>query len=79
MKKQTGTTWADIVRRYFPTATDDEVHYILWEKTGYPTFWNIGKDGATAAECCATQVKRFKDAVRKRKAREQLRVEAEGK
>jgi hypothetical protein len=30
----------DIVREYFPTAKDDELDFILWDKTGWPAFWN---------------------------------------
>lgn len=29
-------TWWDLVRKYFPEATDEECEYILWEKTAYP-------------------------------------------
>lgn len=29
-------TWGDIVREYVPDATDEEVDYILWERTAYP-------------------------------------------
>ena len=42
-------TFEDVVREYFPYAGKDEVEYILWEKTGYPTFWHAN-DGATVEE-----------------------------
>jgi len=53
-------TAGDIVREYFPDATDDECEFILWEKTGYPCFWNIPEDGSTPEECFRHQLGRFK-------------------
>lgn len=29
-------TWLDLVRKYFPDATDEEADYILWEHTAFP-------------------------------------------
>ena len=29
-------TWLDLVREYFPDATDEEGDYILWEHTAFP-------------------------------------------
>lgn len=34
--KDDDQTYEDLVRRYFPDATDDEVGFILWEKTCFP-------------------------------------------
>ena len=34
-----GKTFGEVVKEYFPDATDDEVDFILCEKTGYPCFW----------------------------------------
>ena len=31
-----GMTWLDLVRKYFPDATDQEADYILWEQTAFP-------------------------------------------
>ena len=42
---------AEVVRWHFPDATDEEVEYITWEKTGYPVFWNIPKEGDKEAAC----------------------------
>jgi len=28
--------WLELVRKYFPDATDDEADYILWEFTAFP-------------------------------------------
>jgi hypothetical protein len=53
-------TWLDLVREVFPDATDEEAGTLLWEQTGFPSFWNIPRDGATPEECCRTQLERFK-------------------
>lgn len=29
-------SWGDVIRYYKPDATDDEIEFILWEKTCYP-------------------------------------------
>jgi hypothetical protein len=29
-------TWGDLVRKFFPNATDAICEFILWEKTAYP-------------------------------------------
>lgn len=51
----------DVVREYFPTATDDQALNILWEYTGYPGFWNIPEDGATPEECMRKQLAAERD------------------
>ena len=50
----------EVVREYFPDATDEECERIIWEKTGWPSFWNIPKDGQTAEECFRKQLGDFK-------------------
>ena len=55
-------TYQELVREYFPGADDDYVDYILWEKTGFPSFWSA-KDGATPEQCLRTQLQELKDAV----------------
>ena len=42
-----GKTFGEVVKEYFPDATDDEVDFILCEKTGYPCFW-----GTMDTEAC---------------------------
>lgn len=32
-------TYLELARQYFPNATDDELDYILWEYTGFPSFY----------------------------------------
>lgn len=29
-------TWNDLVRKYYPYATDDDCDFILWETTSFP-------------------------------------------
>ena len=53
-------TLGDIVREYFPDADNDTINYILWEKTGFPCFWET--DDAEA--CLRKQLQEFKDEVR---------------
>lgn len=35
-------TWGDVVKEYFPEASEEEVEYILWEKTPYPMIGEAG-------------------------------------
>lgn len=60
-------TFGDLVREYFPGVTDEEVECILWEKTGFPTFWNIPVDGNTPEECCRKQLQEYKDKLQRGK------------
>lgn len=46
-----------IVREYFPNATDEFCEMLIWERTGYPCFWNIPECGKTPEECFRNQVK----------------------
>lgn len=29
-------TWRDLVRKYFPNASDEECDFILWNRTAFP-------------------------------------------
>lgn len=51
-----GQTTLDLVREYFPGESEDFAWMILWNETGYPSFWHIGSDGDTPAECLRTQI-----------------------
>ncbi len=42
MKK--GKTYLDLARKYFPKATDEELNHILWEYTGFPSFYKNLKE-----------------------------------
>jgi hypothetical protein len=46
----------EVVREYFPKATEDEIDNILWTHTGYPTFWRIPDDGWSEEECLRKQL-----------------------
>jgi len=54
-------TFGEVVREYFPKASNKKVDYILWEHTGYPEFWNIPEDGNTVMECLRKQLQALKD------------------
>jgi hypothetical protein len=56
-------TIGDVVREYFPGASDEFIEYVVWSKTGYPGFWNIPEDGNTPEECFRKQLKDFKDGI----------------
>jgi len=52
-------TYAEVVREYFPDASDEVVDFILWERTGFPGFWNILGDGETTEACLRKQLRDF--------------------
>ena len=35
-EKENEEAWGDLVLKYFPNATEEEMDFILWEKTCYP-------------------------------------------
>ena len=55
-KKKKGKTFGEVVREYFPDASNDEIDFILWETTGYPSFWET--DDVEA--CLRKQLREFK-------------------
>ena len=55
--------WVELVKEYFPDASDEEANDILWGKTGFPSFFNIPKDGATPEACCRKQLQEFRDSI----------------
>ena len=57
-----GATWADLVREFFPDADDRTVEAILWEKTGYPSFF--AGDPETV---CRAQLTLYKESLKTRK------------
>ena len=52
----------DIAKDIFPDATGEFLEFVIWEKTGFPSFWNIPKDGNTPEECFRNQLLQFKEA-----------------
>jgi len=55
--------WVELVREYFPDASDEQAEYILWRETGFPCFWRLGEDGATPEACYRKQLQEFKDSI----------------
>jgi hypothetical protein len=55
--KKKRPTIQSLVREYFPKATPALIDWVVWEKTGYPSFWNIPKDGKTPEACFRKQLK----------------------
>jgi hypothetical protein len=51
----------NIILEFFPNASEEEIDFILWEKTSFPEFWNIPQDGWTAEQCLRTELKRLKE------------------
>ena len=49
-------TFGEVVREYFPEATNADIDYILWEKTGFPCFWKTEDTEA----CLREQLAEFK-------------------
>jgi len=49
MKRQMFWTGAPtaIARQYFPDFDDDEIGWVIWNRTGYPCFWD-GPDAETS-------------------------------
>ena len=59
----------EIAREVFPEAEydDDYLEYVIWNETGYPSFWHIPRDGRTPAECLRMQLIRHRIAIRNNK------------
>lgn len=58
-KQEVGKTIGDIVQEYLPGATEADSDYVVWEKTGFPYFWNIPEDGNTPEECLRKQLQDY--------------------
>lgn len=41
------------------TPTIDTAEYVLWEHTGYPSFWQINKENPTPEACLRAQVRKW--------------------
>lgn len=52
---------SDLVEEYFPNASDEFIEFVLWERTGWPCFWNIPEDGNTPEECLRNQLERARN------------------
>lgn len=49
-----------IVREFFPDSSKEKINFIVYNKTGFPGFWNIPKDGKTVLQCFRKQLRDFK-------------------
>jgi hypothetical protein len=52
----------DVVREFFPDASDDDCGYLLWNHTGYPSFWGQG-GRKTVAGSIRYSLRRMKQAL----------------
>lgn len=50
------SSFIDVVKEFFPEATDDEAMGILWNYTGYPSFWR-----GEPNKCLREQLQHLKD------------------
>lgn len=37
--EQQSRTWLEVAREYFPEFSDDDLWFMIYEYTGYPSFW----------------------------------------
>ena len=60
-QREKAMTGIELVRKFFPEATDAECDFILWEKTGFPSFFDpdIG-----AEEHFSRQLEKYRVAVK---------------
>jgi len=52
----------EIAKEYFPNATKKELYFIIWEETGYPTFF-APKEGETAEDVFRQQLIKYKNSI----------------
>ena len=50
-------TWLDIVREVFPGVSDDQADALLWNRTGFPGFWETDDP----VKECRDQLIQFRD------------------
>lgn len=55
------TTAIKIAKEYLPDVTDDDLNCIIWGRTGFPSFWDVPKDGNTPEECFRKQFEKIKE------------------
>lgn len=70
-------TLGDIVKEYFPDAAPDFIEYMVWERTGYPCFWDIPSSGSTPEECFRKQLLEFKAEIESKKSSKKLKKPTE--
>lgn len=58
----------DIAREIFPNKTESFLDYVIWNETGFPSFWNIPEDGETPEACLRKQLNDLKNRIAKNNA-----------
>lgn len=54
-----------MVKEVFPNASDAEIEHIVFERTGYPCFWNFEpEDEKNPEKCFRRQLLEYKDALK---------------
>lgn len=67
-------TVGSVVKEYFPGASEDLIEFIVWEKTGFPSFW-LTKDEEDAEGCFRRQLQEFSDELNARAYYQEVGVE----
>jgi len=52
-----------IAQAIFPFADDVRLDYIIWNRTGYPSFWAT-KEGESIEDCFRRQLMKYRDALK---------------
>lgn len=55
----TMTRALELAREILPSLEESVLGYVLWNETGFPTFWRIPADGDTDEDCLRTQLREF--------------------
>lgn len=54
-------TWLSVAREYFPDADDAMLDYIIWNRTGFPSFWDTDGGRLTVEQVYRSQLARYQD------------------
>ena len=54
-----------IAKEYFPNKDNKFLDYVIWNETGFPSFWYIPEDGNTPEECFRKQLKECAEKIKK--------------
>lgn len=68
--------WIQLVKSYFPDITDDQADFILWEYTGFPSFWHLTKEYPTPISRCRKQLRQLKYNISKNKLKNLINYES---
>jgi len=50
-----------LAREFFPDLDRTQLYLLLWERTGFPCWWEIPDEGYTPEECLRTQLARVRE------------------